>query len=142
MGEINASESALLDFFQSHKDVEFSHAELEYGVSAKSWFLDQGLEFPKNIGRTARGLVQKGYLSRRARGRFVFDPSVSQDDQMLLQSRSRLESELRSLIRLCDRLVGTAADPQVASSNERAAVIEVMGKVVDLARKAFPKVLD
>ena len=142
MGEINASESALLDFFQSHKDVEFSHAELEYGVSAKSWFLDQGLEFPKNIGRTARGLVQKGYLSRRARGMFVFDPSVSQDDQMLLQSRSRLESELRSLIRLCDRLVGTAADPQVASSNERAAVIEVMGKVVDLARKAFPKVLD
>ena len=142
MSEINASESALLDFFQSHKEVEFSHAELEYGVSAKSWFLDQGLEFPKNIGRTARGLVQKGYLSRRARGMFVFDPSVSQDDQILLQSRSRLESELRSLIRLCDRLVGTAADPQVASSNERAAVIEVMGKVVDLARKAFPKVLD
>ncbi len=142
MSEINASESALLDFFQSHKNVEFSHAELEYGVSAKSWFLDQGLEFPKNIGRTARGLVQKGYLSRKARGMFVYDPSVSQEDQILLQSRSRLESELRSLIRLCDRLVGTAADPQVASSNERAAVIEVMGKVVDLVRKAFPKVLD
>jgi hypothetical protein len=142
VSEINASESALLDFFQSHKNVEFSHAELEYGVSAKSWFLDQGLEFPKNIGRTARGLVQKGYLSRKARGMFVYDPSVSQEDQILLQSRSRLESELRSLIRLCDRLVGTAADPQVASSNERAAVIEVMGKVVDLVRKAFPKVLD
>lgn len=142
MSEINASESALLEFFQSHKNVEFSHAELEYGVSAKSWFLDQGLEFPKNIGRTARGLVQKGYLSRKARGMFVYDPSVSQEDQILLQSRSRLESELRSLVRLCDRLVGTAADPQVASSNERAAVIEVMGKVVDLVRKAFPKVLD
>ena len=141
MSEVNASESALLDFFQSNKNVEFSHAELEYGVSAKSWFLDQGLEFPKNIGRTARGLVQKGHLSRRARGMFVYDPSVSQDEQILLQSRSRLESELRSLIRLCDRLVGTAADPQIASSNERAAVIEVMGKVVDLARKAFPKVL-
>ena len=141
MSEVNASESALLDFFQSNKNVEFSHAELEYGVSAKSWFLDQGLEFPKNIGRTARGLVQKGYLSRRVRGMFVYDPLVSQDEQILLHSRSRLESELRSLIRLCDRLVGTAADPQIASSNERAAVIEVMGKVVDLARKAFPKVL-
>jgi len=142
VGDVNVSESALLDFFQAHKNVEFSHAELEYGVSAKSWFLDQGLEFPKNIGRTARGLVQKGHLIRKSRGMFVFDPSVSQEEQMLLQNRSRLESELRSLIRLCDRLVGTVADPQVASDAERAAVVDIMSRVVDLARRSFPKVLD
>ena len=142
MSDINASEAALLEFFQSNINIEFSHAELEYGASAKSWFLDQGLEFPKNIGRTARGLVHKGYLTRRARGMFVFDPSVSQEEQMLLQYRTRLESELRALVRICDRLVGTASDPQVATDEERAAVIEVTGKVVELARRSFPKVLD
>lgn len=142
MRDLTSSEATLFRFFQANAGIEFSHSELEYGDSAKSWYLDEGVEFPRNIGRTARGLVQKGLLVRRARGSYAYDPSIDPDQQALGQSRANLESELRSLIRMCDRIVTAAADPMVTTETERMAIRDATQKVLGLMRINFPKMFD
>ena len=51
-------------------------------------------------------------------------------------------NSLSELLQAEASLVLAEEQGMLALQNERAAVIEVMGKVVDLVRKAFPKVLD
>ena len=142
MHDLSETESVLLKFFQQYPKKQFEHSELEYGLSVRGWFIDQGLEVPKNIGRAARELVQKGHLIREAKGRYFFNPEVDPVAQAAKQARVRLLAELKSMVSAIDRATAQSEDSTVATEQERATIRELQLKIVGILREEFPKVLE
>jgi hypothetical protein len=140
--DLSETESVLLRFFQQYPRKLFEHSELEYGLSVRGWFIDQGLEVPKNIGRTARQLVQKGHLIREAKGKYCFVPEIDPVSQAVKQARIQLHAELKSIVSALDRATAQSEDSSVASEHERSVIRELQLKVLAILREEFPTVLE